>query len=118
MTRYAGIVRSLHFTIFCFCVLVWFLSGFSVCCSCLLLLVVFFKINFFVYLEFQLIRFVISTFMLILTTPKWDAAKATGLGFFCFAVINPCVLSAKIWVLFFCLCVCVTNFDFTPPPSG
>ena len=44
----------------CFCIFViWLLSSFSVGCSCLLLLVFFL---FFVYLEFQIIRFVISTF--------------------------------------------------------
>ena len=49
--------------------------------------------------------------------PPWvmgcGAAEATGLGFVCFVVINPCVLSAnRVDLVFFCF----INFPILLPP--
>ena len=53
------------------------------------------------------------------STPKvaplgCGAAEATGPGFVCFAVINPCVLSANRVDLVFLF----HNFQFYPPPQA
>ena len=71
--------------VFCFCVFaIWFMSSFGVGCSCLLCL---FVVFFFVCLEFQIIRFVISTL-----TPKFFIEMS-----FCFLL--PYFVSKILFVL-------------------
>ena len=43
--------------------------------------------------------------------------EATGLGFVCFVVVNPCVLSANRVVFGLLFFFCFISFLFTPPPS-
>ena len=74
-------------------------------------------------LEFQIHHFVISIFpqiFFIKISFVLSAAEATGLGFVCFVVINPCVLSANrawfwaffvSWIFQFYLI-----FQLLPPP--
>ena len=82
----------------------------------------------FVCLEFQIIRFMITTF--ITSTFFIDllrftyagvmgcsAAEATGLGFVCFVVINPLMLSAADRVDFWLFLFHWHFLRFTPPPS-
>ena len=88
-----------------------------------------FPISFrFFFLEFQIIRFVNSNFMkiffieisFVFTPPRWSdgrcgAEEATGMGFVCFVVINPCVLSAnRVDFGFFCF----INFPILLPHSS
>ena len=105
-----GLFKGWLGLIFVFVFVIWFFLVFALVARVWYCLI-------FVCLEFQIIRFVISTFTPIFFIEiSFILQEVTGLGFSCFVVINSRVLSAnRVDLGFFLFHI---FFNYTPPPQA